>query len=565
MGIVCTDQTRARRSLPLARLFALALAPLVGCQTGPRAGTPGAYSPTAHVVAPPSYSAPTVASGVEPAAAEPVTVRGQGPGSQRYGAASGPEIIQPRPSLRDDQPTASIRGAFAAPTTEKVVDVQVIGNRVVPVAKIMQSLHTRVGRFYDPDVVAGDVRRLWSTRQFIQVKPLKEQVAGGVKVTFDVAERATVRYVKYVGNDKLHSGRLDTKVNMKIGQPLDPHAVKRGKAQIEDTYKKNGFFKARVEIIEGLNRNDLGVIYKINEGPAPKIGWISFVGNELATDARLRSVINTKMPILWAWKGWLDYESLDRDVQLLTNYYKDLGYFRARVGREVNYSGEGRWATVQFVVDEGPRYRVRSVSFRGNDRFGAAQLADGLDLIVGEEFNKVRMTKDRTKIVDQYGALGYIEADIEAEPRLLENEPELDLVYHIREGAVYRVARINVHITGDDPHTKITTALNRISLRPGEIVDTRKLRSSQRRLRAAGIFASNPAQGSVPRISYNLRTTAPAGLAYTDLAPPDYRVVENPQPSIRGQDPNSGRSNLGRGPIMTPSTTELREPQEGNP
>ena len=268
------------------------------------------------------------------------------------------------------------------------------------------------------------------------------------------------------------------------------------------------------------------------------------------------------MPILWVWKGYLDYESLDRDVQLLTNYYKDLGYFRARVGREVNYSGQGRWATVQFVIDEGPRYRVRSVSFRGNERFDPTQLADGLDLIAGEEFNKVRMTKDRTKIVDQYGALGYIEADIEAEPRLLENEPELDLVYHIREGAVYRVARINVHITGEDPHTKITTALNRISLRPGEIVDTRKLRASQRRLRAAGIFASNPARGPVPRISYNLRTTPPAGLAYPDLAQPDYRVVENPQSSVRGQDPRSAN---GGNLIMTPSSTELRRPQEGNP
>ena len=142
--------------------------------------------------------------------------------------------------------------------------------------------------------------------------------------------------------------------------------------------------------------------------------------------------------------------------------------YQRQLQRVPNLQGS---VTVQFVIDEGPRYRVRSVSFRGNERFDQTQLANGLDLVAGEEFNKVRMTKDRTKIVDQYGALGYIEADIEAEPRLLENEPELDLVYHIREGAVYRVARINVHITGEDPHTKITTALNRISLRPGEIVE----------------------------------------------------------------------------------------------
>ena len=288
-------------------------------------------------------------------------------------------------------------------------------------------------------------------------------------------------------------------------------------------------------------------MYRINEGPSPKIRWISFVGNELASDARLRSVIKTKMPTLWIFKGWLDYESIDRDVQVLTNYYKDLGYFRARVGREINYSGEGGWAGVTFVIDEGPRYKVRSVSFRGNERFSAGGLAGGLKLEAGDEFSKARLTRDRAKIVDQYGALGYIEADIEAEPRLLENEPELDLVYHIREGAVYRVARINVHISGDDPHTKITTALNRISLRPGEILDTRKLRASQRRLRAAGIFASNPAQGQVPRISYNLRTDVPAGVAYTELNP-NYRTVAAPTTNVRGQSPDD--SSLKPGEII---------------
>jgi outer membrane protein insertion porin family len=536
--------------------MAMVLAISVGCVHAP---IESSYTRTAHAVDPPPPQ-PTASADQF---GEEATVRGQSPGERLYrdGAAEGPEIARPNRARGNAPPP--IVGALAAPTEEQVVDVRVVGNRVVPVAKIMQSLHTRAGRFYDPDVVAGDVRRLWATRQFIQVTPLKEQAPGGVIVTFEVAERATVRYVKFVGNRKLRFDRLERKVNIKVGAPLDPHAVKRGKAQLEEIYQKNGFFKASIEIVEGLKRDDLGVIYKINEGPAPKIGWINFIGNELASDARLRSVITTKLPILWTFKGWLDYESIDRDVQVLTNYYKDLGYFRARVGREIHYAGEGRWASVTYVIDEGPRYSVRSVSFRGNQRFNTGQLAQDLQLVVGEEFNKAKLTKDRTKIVDQYGALGYIEADIEAEPRLLEDEPELDLVYHIREGAIYRVAQINVHITGDDPHTKITTALNRISLRPGEIVDTRKLADSQRRLRAAGIFASNPAQGSVPRISYNLRTRPPEGLAFTELAP-DRRVAENPSLDVRGQSP--GLFDEQSANWLLPSTANPEhEPREGNP
>ena len=51
---------------------------------------------------------------------------------------------------------------------------------------------------------------------------------------------------------------------------------------------------------------------------------------------------------------------------------------------------------------------------------------------------------------------------------------QVDFVYNIHEGHPYRVGRISVDIKGENPHTQITTVLNRLSFQPGDIADMRE-------------------------------------------------------------------------------------------
>ena len=91
-------------------------------------------------------------------------------------------------------------------------------------------------------------------------------------------------------------------------------------------------------------------------------------------------------------------------------------------------------------------------------------------------------------------------ADVQPDPRYLEEPAQLDLIFDISEGKLYRVGEIHVHIGGDNPHTKVQTALNRISLSPGDIIDITKIRKDEIRLKRPGIFETNPQQGKPPKI-----------------------------------------------------------------
>jgi outer membrane protein insertion porin family len=412
---------------------------------------------------------------------------------------SGVALAQAPPQLSSQEAQTQA----LAPGQELVVDVRIVGNRAVPLSKVVPHVRTRAGRPFEQSVVESDVRRLMATKMFVKVNPFSRRVDGGVVVVFELLERPTLQYVKYIGNKKIKDKKLQSETELKKGDPLDPVSVEDARRKIEELYHDKGFSKARVTVIEGIKPDDPGAIFLINEGQKQRVLWTDFVGNTIASDSRLLTQIESKPGIFWLFKGEVDRKKIDEDIERLTAYYRGLGFFNAKVGRELQFTESQEWLKLTFVINEGPRYKVRSVSVLGNTKFTTDELVANLKLKGGDFFNQSQMTADVTTMQDKYGGIGYVFADVKADPRFLEEPGQLDLVYNITEGDRYRVGEIRVTIEGDCPRTRLAAIYNRLSLRPGDIVDTRKLRDSERRLQASGLFASDPAGGVKPKIVFS--------------------------------------------------------------
>ena len=250
---------------------------------------------------------------------------------------------------------------------ERIVEVRIEGNETVEISKLPQ-LNTRAGQIFDPQAIEEDVRTLHRTRKFIDVLPKYVRVRQGVVVVFTVVERPTLRYVKFVGNERVTTRTLRKKAEIDVGDSIDSYVVEEARRRVESYYHEKGYDKARVTTVEGTKPGDRGAVFLVDEGRSRKSFWTTFVGNTIATDARLLTQIKSKPGFFWFLGGDVDHEKIDADVDTLTAYYRSLGFFQARVGREVQVlNGIGRdWALLTFVINEGPRYRVRNVSFLGN-------------------------------------------------------------------------------------------------------------------------------------------------------------------------------------------------------
>ena len=248
------------------------------------------------------------------------------------------------------------------------------------------------------------------------------------KVTFEVVELPMIAHLQFVGNKKVKTKTLIKKSELSVGDPLQRYDVEEGRRKIEEHYREKGYSDALIEIQEGDQPGDKGVVFSIFEGERQRIFRTRFVGNTIASDARLRTQIKSKPGIAWLFKGEVKRDEIDADVQRLTAYYRSLGYFKARIGRELDFGNSGKWLTVTFVIDEGPRYKIRQLSLVGNQTFTTDSLQERLELTSGDYFDSRRMNRDLSALRDTYGGEGYIHADIQADPRFLVEPGTMDLV-----------------------------------------------------------------------------------------------------------------------------------------
>src|SRR4029079_14250613 len=286
-----------------------------------------------------------------------------------------------------------------------------------------------------------------------------------------------------------------------------------------------------------------------------KIWKVEFIGNEFVSTSRLKTKIDSKPPIAYIFKGYVDREQIDADVNKLTAYYRSFGYFDAKIGRQLEFDEKNKWLTLRFVIHEGPRYQVESVAFIGNKLFSSDSLALGVELKPDSiqepplekayhyirplppgprPFEQDKMNADVAWLKELYGSQGYVFADIRAEPIFLEERGKLKLLYHIDEGRRSRIGNIYVHINGDNPHTKIQTALNRLSFQSGQIADVREFKASERRLQSSGLFMHDPVHGVTPKITYHIPE-----VGGTEMA------KGSPGPGFRGQSPDGNAPRTG--------------------
>jgi len=481
--------------------------------------------------------------------------RGTGYGYDRNPGMSPPRRSDKEPEKRSDASREENRPL--RPGDIPVVEVRIVGNETFRKERILPHIRTRSGRPFQISTIEKDVRRLYKTGMFVTVEPFYEDVPGGRVVIFKVIERPTLRDVIFVRKDKLSTfeslfssekkqeEKLQSKAGLKPGDPADPFAVEEARRALEDYYREKGFSRVRVSVAEGDKPQDRRAVFVIHEGPKEKIIWTRFVGNTIASDERLRTQVESKQGILWIFKGEFDRKKIDEDEEKLTAYYRSLGFFHARVGHDIEYvRAPFTWSEpkpmVTFVIDEGPRWKIRQVSLMGNTKIATDKLQEKTKLRSGSFFNQNAMNGDVRKIREQYGAIGHVFADVKAEPRFLEEVGQMDLVYSISEGDRYRVGRINPKITGDNPHTRITTLLNPLSLQPGDIIDTREIARSETRYMASQVFNMDRQRGRLPKIVFS-----PADAAQPDDMEPPPRVARQPRnvpEGYRGQSPDGGDS-----------------------
>ncbi len=384
-----------------------------------------------------------------------------------------------------------------------VLDVKVVGNRTVGIHRILQKLQTRKDRFYDYETVLGDVRRLNDMGSFDHVTFKLNEQPGGVAVTFLVHERPVITQVIFHGNRAINDRELRGRAGVEKSDPLSEFSIESARRRLLDYYREEGFNQASLLSSIGIKGDDGAVVFRINEGPKERIAAIHIHGSTIVSEARLKKIIASRGPmagVLTYIGNTADLAKIDQDVDVLAAYYHNLGFLTATVGRRIEYDDGGKWITVNFVVNEGPRFKVNDVQIVGNEYITQQSLRDRLDLKPGDMFDGTLMRRDVGELVYGYGELGFIYAEVEPKTVMRDEANVVDLVYEITEGDRWKVGEIRVNIDGEPHLMRETTMLNLVDLREGDWIDRRTLELNRRRLERSQLLETNPQIAEPPDI-----------------------------------------------------------------
>ncbi len=392
-----------------------------------------------------------------------------------------------------------------------VEDVRVSGLEMTT-QQFNQIVKTRVGARFSRQRLEEDKRALLQTKQFVDVAistSWRPDAPDKVVVNFDLTPRRMMRYILVVGNRKIDKAGILEELGIKPGETrMDPYEVENGRLRIIELYKSKDYPEPHVEILRGDRPEDVGVVYLIDEGRKQKVIRTKFVGNTIASSARLLSLVSVKPGFLYFIGGNFTRQRLDEDVAKLREYYRSLGFFDARVDygyEEGNGFGglgkENAWVSVRFIIDEGPRYKIRNFIFEGNKVVKTDELEKLLKVKRGSHYNQTDIEIDRIAIRYKYQDLGYVRADV-VPTQLFTDEPGVvDIRYTISEDHRYRVRDVIVDYVGTESRTMTSVVLNMLDVAPGELLNGKKIRMSENTLRQSGYFNDKPNEGQLPEIA----------------------------------------------------------------
>ena len=354
---------------------------------------------------------------------------------------------------------------------QTVDQIRVIGNRRIPKETILARLFTHQGDTYDPISIERDFNSLWNTGYFENLRIEREDSEKGVILNVYVQEKPTIREINYPGLSTVsQSDLLDRFKKEKVGLTqegqYDPTKVKHAEAVIRQVLAEHGHQFATIKtVVKTIPPASVQVNFNIKEGPTVKVGQIKFAGNQHVSGRLLRrSMVNSKpigIPYSIIFENLFaktfDSSKLEEDSERVRQAYRDRGYYAAAVEEpktQIRDQGGLNWFTfrpnkgkridILMPIEEGPRYRLGTITFSGNKAItNEKALRAQFAIKDGDWFNATVISKGLENLKKAYGQLGYI--NFGAIPKAVFDEKKKDTVslqVDVDEGKQFYVSRI---------------------------------------------------------------------------------------------------------------------------
>ena len=206
--------------------------------------------------------------------------------------------------------------------------IEITGNERVPDETIKMLSNIEVNTNVDQNDINNLIKNLYDTDFFENIKiEFNENVLKIVVKENPIISSIKIRGIKA---KRIKKSIIET-LSLREKSSFNEIVLISEKAKILNLLKNMGYIQANLSILkETIEDNKLNLIFDIDLGEKAKIKKISFIGNKIFKDQKLKRVIVSEEYKFWKFlsgKKYLNENMIQFDNQLLRNFYLNKGYY----------------------------------------------------------------------------------------------------------------------------------------------------------------------------------------------------------------------------------------------
>lgn len=326
-----------------------------------------------------------------------------------------------QPVLQDTLPPTSVDPTLMGLETSRipkeytVSSIKVTGANFLDTAIITSISGLQVGdkiQIPGGDNFSKAIANLWRQRLFSNIQLFITDINGdNISLEINVMERPKLGSFKFIGIKKSEAEEIQGKIGLAPSTIITENTRRNAKEVIEKFYVDKGFKNIQVRIEEKpdpafVNSNSL--TFYINKGSKVRVNQVSFYGNEEVSDLKLKKEMKgTKEMTRLTFNPDKTPSPFGENERLsFSDYLKNLGFLSV--------------SKTKAFID--PYFRFK--------------------LFSGAKFDQKKFDEDLEKVLDQYNALGYRDAQIIDTALYYTPDGNLNIDVKIDEGNKYYFGNI---------------------------------------------------------------------------------------------------------------------------
>ena len=360
------------------------------------------------------------------------------------------------------------------------------------------------------------LKKLWNLELFSNVDLYITDIKdGAIKLEISVEELPTLLNFKVNGVKKSKAETYIEETELSEGKRLSESFLTNTKNYIRNELKKDGFLNSDVKLItvpDSIGSNKVNLNVNIDKGERIKIRNINFSGNDIYSDAKLRSKLKKtkrKFPLrFWKKSKLIDTDYIE-DKENIVAFYKEKGYRDALIRFDTVISNDEKTVDINLNVEEGNKYYFGDINYIGNSSYAKFQLDQILGIQKGDTYNGVLLKEriqddnpDANDISNLYQNNGYLFSSINAVEVSAENDT-IDFEIRINEGKLASFNKISVV---GNTKTNDNVIYRELRIKPGELYSKDKVVRTIREVGQLGFFDAEQISPDFKNVDPNLGT-----------------------------------------------------------